>query len=415
MTEAGLSRRGVSRAGLPSLAWRNIWRNSRRTLITLAGIAFGVTLAVIYNAIGDASYSDMIDHAARLGNGHVVLQHPDFIEQPTLAKTVIVDSALEDRLHRDPRVVGVVRRISGAVMVATAHNSTGAAFIAVDPQENNRTFALARNIVEGEMFKTPQDKGIILGKDLAETLGASLGNKIVYTLTDKHGEVVSALARLSGIIETGAPTVDGGLVLLPLKTLADRLDYAPNEVTQVAVFLHDNRQSASLARDFGALTWYEVQPELASFIALKRSGSVVMQVIIMLMLAAGIFNTLLMSVLERQREFGVMMALGFSAPQIFGLVVWECVWVALSGLVAAALLCAGPYAYLHAHGIDSTKIIAKGSEVSGVAFDPIMRVSIYSNHLLEVGLAVVIATLLAGLYPAWRAGRAQPAEVIRIV
>src|SRR5215470_10719943 len=261
---------------LAVVAWRNLWRQKRRTFLTLSSIVFGGFLAVLFTALQDRSFADFIDTAARLGSGHVALQHPEYLDTPTLTRTVQGAGELRALASQDKDVARVVDRITGQVMLATASDSFGAFFMAYDPAlEDNTTLSLGESLIEGAMYKTSRDNGIILGKKLARNLGVKLGSKIVYTMLNKRGEIVTGTRRLSGVIGTGAPSLDAGLCLLPIDTVRDVLGYAPNESTYVAVFLSDSRQSAAVARRLGnavasdvvVLTWDEVQPELAGFIA----------------------------------------------------------------------------------------------------------------------------------------------------
>ncbi len=414
----------VGSARLGAIAWRNLWRHRRRTSITLCGIAFGIMLSVIFTGIADGSFSSMIDYAARLGTGHVSIQHADYLGLPSMKKTVEGTETLSEVARAHPRVSKVVTRVSGAAMLSTAANSQGAGLIAYDPiNEDEESLVVLEAVTEGELFTKTREKGIILGAVLAQNLDTKLGRKVVITATDKSGEIVSGLARVKGIIHSGAPSVDGGLALLPLGSMQDLLGYAPDEATHVAIFVDDNRASEQVARDLspsvpeGAVTatWQETQAELAGFIVMKRGGMLVMEVIILLLISAGIFNTLFVSVMERVREFGIMMAIGFSPAQLFRLVMWESVWVGLLGIVAGAVVAAWPYHYLATTGIPYEKMVGEGVEVAGVAPDPVMYVGIYPERLIVIGAVVVVATVLAGIYPAWKAGRVQPVETIKLV
>ena len=149
--------------------------------------------------------------------------------------------------------------------------------------------------------------------------------------------------------------------------------------------------------------------------ALERNSTWVMEIIIMALLAAGIFNTLFVSVMERLREFGILSAIGFTAPQLFILVMWESLWMAMMGLVAAAVVTAWPYYHLNTVGFDYSELMPEGTEVAGVAIlESRFYVDIYPENLFLLCMLAVVSTLLAGLYPAWRAGRVPPAEAIRL-
>jgi ABC-type lipoprotein release transport system permease subunit len=415
----------VSGANLASMAWRNLWRHRRRTLLTLSSIAFGVMLAVLFTGIGDSNWSEMIQLAARLGGGHVTLQHPEYLEMPTLSRTVRNAERLRAVALRDPDVERVVTRITGNLMLATAAQNYGAAFIAFDPgDEDATTLSLIEALTEGELFPSARDGGIILGKRLAENLDAGLGRKVVYTLTDKNGEIVQEAARVSGIVSTGAPSVDAGLCLLPIDRLREALGYDPGEAVQVGVFLGDHRRADAVAGRLGeafgtqvsALPWHQLLPELSGFITMKVAGARFMEAIIMVLVAAGIFNTLFVSVMERVREFGIMLAIGFSPARLFSLVMCESLWLGLLGLLLAGVITAGPYYYMATVGIDLSAMMGEGSgEVAGVAVSPIMHANIFLENLVMIASAALLATLLSGLYPAWHAGRVVPVESIRLV
>lgn len=416
----------MSGPGLARVGWRNLWRNPRRTVLTLIAIAFGLFLAILFTALQDRSFSDMIDLAARMGGGHVVVQHPEYLDTPSLARTVADAERITAAARGLPDVEKVVPRIAGPVMLATAGRSYGGYFLAIDPtREDADTFAYTNAVVEGEALTAPTGKGILLGRRLAKNLRVGVGDKVVYTMLDKQGEIASGLARVSGLVDTGAPSLDGALAILPLDTARGVLGYGPTEVTQLALYLDDSRQSRrvrdALAPAVGAdarvSTWDEVQADLSGFIAMKVGGARFLEGVILVLVAASIFNTLFVSVLERTRELGIMLAIGWSPRQVFGLVMWESLWLAIVGVTTGLLLTAGPYAYLASHPIDISAQLGNGQpmEVAGVGMQPVLHIGIFPESLAMIVTAVIVATLLSGLYPAWRAGRIVPVDSIKLV
>lgn len=415
----------MSGPNLIALAWRNLWRQKRRTVLTLVSIAFGGFLAVLMTAMQDQSFADFIDNAARFGAGHVTLQHPDYRDMPALSRSVRGTDRLRALADEDPRVVRVVERTAGQAMVSTARDSFGAFFIAFDPeQESDETLEFTQGLASGEMFHTADDRGIVLGELLAANLGAELGDKIVYTLTDRTGEIVSGMERLSGTVRTGASSTDAAIVLLPLGRVREVVGHPRDETTQVAVFLADGRRASAVASglaprlpdDVTVLTWDELQPEIKAFVAMKIGGGRLFEIIIGVLVAAGIFNTIFMSVLERTREFGIMLAIGYSPRQLFAMVMAESAFLAGLGLIGAVLVTVGPYSYLHGTGIDMTAMYAQqgGVDIGGVGMDPILRIGIYPENAAIIAVSIVLATMLAGLYPAWRAGRVDPVASINL-
>ena len=162
---------------LAKMAWRNLWKNRRRTLITLLSISFGGFMAVMMTALQDRSFSDFIDTAARNGGGHVTLAHPEYIKKHSLLNTVGGTDALLSMATADLGVQTAVPRIGGQIMLSTARGSRGTAFIAVDPQrETDETFTFWDGLVEGKAFVSADDRGIVMGEKLARKLGISLGS-----------------------------------------------------------------------------------------------------------------------------------------------------------------------------------------------------------------------------------------------
>lgn len=412
-------------SSLAVMAWRNLWRNRRRTIVTVLSIAFGIMVAVLFTGLGDLNYTKMINLAARLGTGHVTIQHPGYQDAPSLKRTITGVSALRKTVLEDGDVLRAVPRITGPTMLATAGQSYGAYFMAIDPAAEDRgTLSILEAVKEGKMFESASSKGIVVGSRMADNLNLKPGRKVVYTMTDKEGEIVSGLARVTGILETGAPSIDGTFCLLPIGTLREALGYGPDEATQLAIFISDQRRSddvagrvrAAVGGRVAVLTWHDTQPEISGFVSMKVGAARFLELLILVLVAAGILNTLLVSVLERVREFGIMMAIGFSPGRLFGLVMWESLWLGLVGIAASVMLTAGPYYYMNTRGLDFSAMTGgTGGSVAGVVVDPILRCAIYPENAVAIVIIVLLATLLSGVYPAWKAGRVVPVESIKLV
>ena len=414
---------------LLSMAARNVLRNRRRTAIVLAGFAFGILFAVIFTAVADDTYGRMVDLAARMGGGHVTIQHEAALEDPAPDHSLRRADALREKVATAPGVTAAAVRIRANAMLATARASEGALLLGIDPSiETPQTLSLLEAVEDGAVFEPSDRRGMVLGDDLAAHLGVSVGKKVVVTVTDRRGEVVGVLGKVRGVFDTGAPSVDESTALATRPMLAKALGYGPDEASFVAVFLEDPRAvdeaveriertlAGTLPPGAAVLPWYEVQPDLAAYITLDSSGLVVFEALLLLLIAAGVFNTLLVSVLERTREFGIMMAVGTPRSDVFRLVLLESLVLSLLGLAAGAILTAGPYAYLHHVGFDASVFLGSDSfDVTGVAVDPILRANIVPKKLAVIAATVVGATLLAGLYPAYRAARVEPADAIRLV
>ena len=410
---------------LNQLAWRNIWRRKRRTMITAFSIGFGVMLAVTFTGSGDYTYTNMIDMGASMGMGHVTVEPVGYHLKPTLDKRLTGTGVMHKKILATEGVADAAVRITGQAMFASARKSVGGAFIAVDPalesEENN---LLMRSIVEGELFSEKEGRGIVIGSGLAKKLHVGIGKKIVYTTTDANGEIVSDIARVTGLFTTGIDMVDGIMALLPIGSVQKTLDYAPDEATLIAVMIQDQRHAEAMrdhiaalpeAADAAVLTWKKSQPDLAGVIAFDKAGNYVSQFLVGLLIAVGILNTMLMSVLERTREFGVMMAVGMSPRVLFRLVMVESFWLAIVGLLLGIIITAPWYYFLYQTGIDFSGAFGNDFSYGGVLVDPVFKARLFKESIMAILGGVFALALLAGLYPAWRAGRVPPVESLKTI
>ena len=408
---------------IPKMAWRNLWRRKRRTYITVFTIGFGVLLSVTFTGMAHDSYTKMINTSAIMGLGHVTVDPRGYNETPSLDKKLSDAEGIRDKILKMDGVVDAVTRIMGQAMIASANKSVGGVFIGIDPaRETKKRNLFIQTIVEGELFKDPAGRGALVGKRLAEKLNLRINKKFIYTTTDANGEIVSELARVKGIFKTGVNEVDGSMVLLPIDRVRKTLNYGPREATMVSVVIDDQRyaeKEREMIREVvgnpqrEVLSWKETQPELAGIITIDKSGNYIIQLLVGMLIAAGILNTLLMSVMERTREFGVMMAVGMSPSTLFRLVIIESLWLAILGLLVGIIITTPWYAYLLNKGIDFSGVIGDDYSASGVIIDPLMKIRLYRENAEAILAGVFTLTLISGIYPAWRAGRIPPVESLK--
>jgi len=408
---------------LNTLAWRNLWRRKRRTFITASSIAFGLFLALTFTGAGDYFYTRMIDAGASMGMGHVTVQALDYHRAPNLKKRIDNIQQRREAILAMPEVADATSRINGHAMFSSSRKQIAGAFIAVDPtQENGDNNLFIRTIVQGKMFAQDNKRGIVIGSRLAKKLNLKLGKKLVYTSTDVQGEIVSALARVTGIFKTGVPEVDSSMALLPIKSVQKTIGYTADEATLLAVLIKDQRKAQDIRDQITkhtlfdqtqVLSWRESQPELAGMINTDKSGNYISQFFIALLVTAGILNTMLMSVLERKHEFGIVLALGMSPLELFKLVMLEAFWLAVVGLLIGLVVCVPWYFYMYHIGIDLSNLYGENFDFGGVLIDPLLKLRLFSESVFTILAGLFSLALIAGAYPAWKAGRTVPVESIK--
>lgn len=410
---------------LTKLAWRNLWRHKRRTLITASSIAFGVLLSVTFTGAGDYFYTRMIDAGASMGMGHITIEARDYNRAPSPQKRVAHADLLRQKTLNTPGISDVAVRINAQAMFASARKSIAGMFIGIDPtQENKANNLFLRSMIKGQMLASADGDGIVIGVDLARKLNVDLGKKLVYTTTDATGEIVSSIARVKGIFKTGVAEVDSAIAILPLHSSQKTLGYQAHEATLLAVILKDQRHASQIRENLSVqtdylslevLTWQQSQPDLASFIAVDRTNNYVSQFLIALLVAAGILNTMLMSVLERSREFGVMMAIGMSPSALFRLVMLESLGLAIIGLILGTLISIPWYMYMSTTGIDLASAYGVDISLSGVLLDPVFKIRLFKESIVAILVGLFGLALLSGMYPAWQAGRTPPVDSLKTI
>ncbi|MFV2060974.1 MAG: ABC transporter permease [Gammaproteobacteria bacterium] len=409
---------------LNKLAWRNLWRRKRRTLITAFSIAFGVILAVTFTGTGDYYYTRMIDAGANMGMGHITITDLDFNRAPSLKKRLKHVNELRQQALSNTQVADAMIRISGQAMFASANKTIGGMFMAIDPsKENERHNLFIRSIIKGKLFASASSPGIVVGVKMAKKLHLRIGKKVVYTTTDANGEIVSAIERVTGIFKIGVDQVDSGMVLLPLSRVQKTLAYQPDEASLIALILDDQRKidstrktlmSNPVFKNTEIITWKQSQPDLAGMIEMDKSSNYISQLLIALLVAAGILNTMLMSVLERKHEFGVMMAVGMAPVSLFKLVMIESFWLAIIGLIIGTIITIPWYVYMFNVGIDLSAAYGDDMDFGGVLIDPIMKIRLFKESIFAILTGLFTLALTAGAYPAWRAGRIPPVESLKV-
>lgn len=409
------------------LAWRNLWRHRRRTLITLSSIAIGFALAVLMIGLNDGGHNSMIRNAINLGDGHLTIQPRGYLEAPANHKYLAEGRALADRIATFAIPGSVEPRISLQVLASTASNSVGAALEGIDGTADTRAAQLQPSLIEGEWFERGEERGIVIGDGMARKLKARIGSRVVLMAGKQGGDSQAELARVSGIYDSGIDELDDFLILSDLALARRFLEGEGAEperepLTRFAIFLDDpdtmGQWKAALKQAVEddkvvVLDWQEVMPQLVQFIIIDDAGNYVFLIIILVMVVFGIVNTVLMSVLERTREFGLLRALGLSRHHLLLLVFCESLLLSLLAVAIGWLFGGGTHLWFSTQGIDFSALMAGGTETMGTFMDPIIYTELSWERVGQLTGIVFIATLGSGIYPAVKAARVMPVEALR--
>jgi ABC-type lipoprotein release transport system permease subunit len=409
------------------LAWRNIWRHRRRTVITLSSIGIGFGLAVLFIGIGDGSHNSMIRNAIKLGEGHLTVQPRDYLAAPANHKYLAAGRSLHSQLGALDIAGTIEPRISLQVLASTANNSVGAALEGMSTRDDPRVGMLRPQLVAGNWIEPDDHRGILIGDGMASKLKAKVGSKVVLMAGREGGDSQAHLGRVRGIFDSRVDELDDYLVLSDIQFARHFLegegaDPAREPVTRFAIFLDDPDTMAQwkariepVLDDSGAviLNWQEMMPQLVQFIILDDAGNYVFLTLILIMVVFGILNTVLMSVLERTREFGLLRALGLSRHHLLLLVFCESLLLSFLAVAIGWLVGGGTHLWFSHHGIDFSAMMSGGTQMMGTFMDPIVYTELSRERVIQLTVIVFITTLGSGIYPAIKAARVTPVEALR--
>ena len=403
------------------LAWRNVWRNPRRTGLTVAATVFAVALLVLMSAMSTGMWDKIIDDSVGMASGHVTLTGPDYLEERTLEQFTYLDAPLVARLEGDPGVAGFAPRVNSFGLLSQDDVTRGVIVTGVDPDLEATVSTLPSRVKTGRFLESGKSREIVLGGRLAEILGVEVGSELLLYSVAYSLESAYDLFRVVGIMHLPSPALDRGLSLISLADAQAFFVYG-DRLSEIAIRAQDSDTSAELAEELGASLdpekvevhpWQQMMPELAQSVVLDKAGMYMMLAVLVLVVAFGIFNTILMAVLERKREFGVVLALGLRPRAIFRVVYVESILLAGVGL-ALGLLIAIPVAlYLQANPIPLANSAEMAAAFEMVGTEPFLAAKIVLMNPVFSALTILCVAVIAALYPALRASRGKPVDVLR--
>lgn len=412
---------------LVRLAWRNLWRHRKRTWITLTSITVGFGLAVFSIGLGDGSHNAMIRNAIAMGDGHLTIQARGYLQAPANHRFLAKGQDLEQQIRALAIPATIAPRISLQILASTAANSLGAALEGLQPDKDPRAIRLQRQLVSGEWFDPADRRGLMIGSGMAERLNARIGSKIVLMAGTQSGDTQAQLGRVRGIFHSGIEEMDKFLILSQLEfartfLVAEGGIAERHPITRLALFL-DDPDTATLWKDrlnqrmanpeTAVLDWQEMMPQLVQFIVLDDAGNYVFLVLILVMVAFGILNTVLMSVLERTREFGLLRAIGLARTRLVLLVLCESLLLSLLAVAIGWLFGGGIHLWFAINGLDLSGLMGDNTQIMGTVMDPVVHTELSWSRVWQLTGIVFSVTLISGVYPALKAAAVTPVQAMR--
>lgn len=401
-----------------TLAWRNIWRNKRRSLITILSITFAVLLACVMRSMQLGSYDRMIENSVRFYTGYIQIHKDGYWDDKVIDNSFEYDSSKLAQVNALKGVQTYVPRLESFALSSYQNQTKGALVMGIDPEKENELTRVKDKLVEGEYLKSG-DEGVLLSQGLASYLKAQVGDTIVLLGQGYHGANAAGLFKVHGIIKFVMPQQNNQLVYMNLAK-AQWFYAADNLITSAALVIDDPDDAQKITRQikgifkgesYEIMDWKELVPDLVQSIELDNISGKVMLWILYLVIGFGMFGTYLMMTAERQYEFGVMIAVGMKRIQLQTIVLLEITMMTAIGVLVGITVSLPALTYFHFNPIYFGKEAAKAIEKFGVeavyafSLDPV----IFTNQAYAI---FIMAIVLAG-YPVWSIYKMKPVESMR--
>lgn len=391
---------------LIKLAWRNLWRQKRRTILTASALALALLLSLLMRSIQEGSYTANIENAARLSTGLIQLQNPEFKESQSIDDLLPMSDDFIKPTKQQPNIEFALPRIETFSLAAANDKSKGVMVVGVDPTPETAYSGLADKVIQGDYF-SPDDKSVLLSEGLAQFFNLTIGDEIVLYGQGYRGQTAAGLYHIKGIVHFPMPELNNQLIYLPIKE-ASILFSTEDQVTAWVLHTRDFSQLPQTVDDLqvgygsnvAVRSWNDLSPEMEQQIQIDRVSGIIMMYILYGIVGFGLFATLLMMTLERQREFGVMLATGMGRAKLLRLLVIESLFIGLLGIVIGLIIATPILGYLYINPITLTGETAQAMLEMG--YEPIIPVLISLWLFINQIMIVIGLLLLCLIYPLWR-------------
>lgn len=400
------------------LAWRNIWRNRRRTLITMGSILFAVLFASFMEAIQKGAWNNMINNVVNYYFGYAQIHENGYWEEQSIDKAFPLVDSLTALDQIVPTVGAVLPRLESFALASTGDQTTGVLLVGIAPDKENQMTNLQDRLTKGAYLQA-DDRAVLIADGIAENLQLSLGDTLVLISQGYHGINAAGKYPIKGFVHFGSPDLNKQMVYLPIQE-AQWFYGAEGMVTSLALKIEDQDEikpavkkiKATLSNDtYEVMDWQELLPDLVQAKELDSAGNYIVYFILYLIIAFGIFGTILMMTKEREYEFGILVSIGMQRMKLAGIVWLEIVILGFLGAMAGILASIPVVWYFHRNPLRFSGEYAQSMEKFG--FEPIFPAEFNLEIFATQAVIVLIITSVLALYAMWKIRRLEPVEAMR--
>jgi ABC-type lipoprotein release transport system permease subunit len=399
------------------LAWRNIWRNKRRTLISISSIFFAVVLALLMRSMQLGSYEYMIQNAVKLSTGYLQVHAEGYWDKRSIDQSFAYDESLRATLSSVENVTELIPRLQSFALAASDDATRGAMVNGIDPILEDQMNALQSNVVRGSYLELG-DTGVLISEGLSNHLGFDVGDTLVLYGQGYHGIIAAGKYPVEGVVEFLTPDLNAATVYLTLP-VAQNLYGMPGLVNSVSVMVGHPRHQADVLENvksrvgdrYEVMGWDEMMPDLVQAIEVDNAGGILMLGILYVVIGFGIFGTVMMMTIERRKEFGVLMAVGMHRRTLILTTLTETVLLSLLGVIAGAAVSLPIMVYYARNPIQLTGELAEVMIRFGM--DPILPLSMNPGIIGAQMLVVLLLAVVSVTYPTRVLMNLEPVKAMR--
>jgi ABC-type lipoprotein release transport system permease subunit len=412
---------------LVRIALRNLVRQARRSVLTASAMVLGIGLLMFVVALQTGAHVMYVDSAVRMGTGHVTLEHAEYAGSRDLGHRIpaaglaLAEAAIRQAVHPGD-LRAIFPRVTVGGLIQSASSAIPVRIQGVDADREAGVSFMADKVVAGRFLEPADRLGAIIGAGVASRLRAGPGSRLVVMAQGAAGELESQLVIVVGIFETGIPEVDRGVVQIPIATAREWLAIG-DDATSLSAVLASDRRTEAVTRSVRAglpagtpivvMSWREAHPDLYAGLQADKAATYVVFLVLVAIVALAVVNSVLMAVLSRTREFGVLRAMGLDRSAVGLMVVIEGTVLTVASGVAGLLLGAAVAFGLFRDGVNLAALIdIEDLAFGGAVMEPVVFPVLAAGDLAIILAIVMVAGVLASLYPARRATRIQPADAI---
>lgn len=401
------------------IAWRNIWRNKRRTLITAGSVFFAIILAVFMRSATDGVYESMIDNVVSFSSGYIQIHQKGYWEERSIENTLKANDSFLAKLEKEKGITYCTPRLESFALASTNIKTKGVAFIGLDPDKEKVAAKIHEKIKSGSYFKGNSDNGVLIGEGVADYFKVKAGDSLVFISQGYHASSAAAVFPIRGIVSLGSPQLNNNLVYLTLNN-ARRFLSADSLCTSISLYLEDvnalNPVADALRTTYASqpveiMTWKEMMPEMDQFIVADRSGHFIVIGILYLVISFGLYSTVLMMTYERRHEFGILVSIGMKKRLLMVLVFLETMFVAFLGALFGMFSSFLVILYFVFNPIRFTGQLKVVYEEFGI--EPIIKMSLNASVFYYQALIIFLLALTVTIYPSLKILKLKPLDAMR--